>query len=153
MSTTGRVLEEHPFFEGLSPRHLEVILGCATPVQFEAGEFIAREGEAADKFYLIRRGRVALEIPTSDRGVIRFETLEPGEVLGWSWVVPPATWSFDACALELTRAIVVDGSCLHAKCAEDHDLGYEVLLRFSQILALRLEAARLQTLDVYGVRV
>lgn len=153
MQTIERVLGEHVFFEGMTRRHLDLILGCAGNVRFEAGQFIAREGEAAEKFYLIRRGRVALEISASDRGIVRFETLEEGEVLGWSWVVTPATWSFDARALELTRAIAIDGPCLRAKCAADHDLGYEVLFRFSQILALRLEAARLQTLDVYGVRV
>ena len=147
------VLAEHPFFEGVTQRHLEAILECARSVQFQAGEFIAHEGDPADKFYLLRRGRVALETPTSDRGVLLFETLQEGEVLGWSWVVPPSAWSFDARAVELTLAISVDGPSLRAKFAEDHELGYEVLLRFSQILALRLEAARLQTLDVYGVRV
>ena len=152
MESIERVLAEHPFFEGLSSRHLDLIRQCAADVRFEAGEFIAHEGEPADKFYLIRRGRVALEVPGTDRGVVMFETLEEGEALGWSWVIPPATWSFDARAIELTRAVAIDGPCLRAKCGEDHDLGYEVLFRFSQILALRLEAARLQTLDVYGVR-
>ena len=153
MDAVEQVLAGHPFFEGMSRHHLDLIRECAANVEFRGGQFIAREGEPADKFYLIRQGRIALEIPTSDRGAVIFETLQEGEVLGWSWVVPPSTWSFDARALELTRAIAVDGGRLRAGFAGDHDLGYEVLLRFSQILALRLEAARLQTLDVYGVRV
>ena len=75
---------------------------------------------------------------------------EAGEILGWSWLVPPYRWHFDARAVELTRAIALDGKCLREKCEEDHDLGYEVMRRFVVIIAQRLEETRLQLLDVYG---
>lgn len=150
METLETILAGHPFFEGLEKRHLELMVGCASNVRFDAGAFIAREGQEAKNFYLIRHGKVALQIFAPDRGAITFETLNEGEMLGWSWLVPPHVWRFDARAVELTRAIALDGECLRRKCQDDHDLGYELLLRFSQVIAMRLEAARLQLLDVYA---
>jgi CRP-like cAMP-binding protein len=78
--------------------------------------------------------------------------LAAGEVLGWSWLIPPYHWKFDARAIEQTRALALDGKCLRTKCEEDHDLGYELLKRFAQIMEERLQATRLQLLDVYGLR-
>jgi hypothetical protein len=76
--------------------------------------------------------------------------LGEGEILGWSWLIPPYNWHFDARAVELTRAIALDGKCLRNKCEQDHDLGYELLKRFAHIMEQRLQATRLQLLDVYG---
>jgi CRP-like cAMP-binding protein len=151
MDTLVRILEEHPFFDGLDPAYLETIAGCATNARFEAGEFIFREGEAADKVFLIRQGNVALEVFTPNRGAIVIQTLDPGEILGWSWLIPPYQWRFDARATDLTRAIVIDGRCLRPKCEENHDLGYELLKRFSVMVGQRLDATRLQLIDIYGV--
>lgn len=122
-------------------------------VRFDAGQFILREGEEANNFYIIRHGKVSLEIFTQDRGPITIQTIGEGEVLGWSWLIPPYHWHYDARALELTRAIALDGKCLRAKCEQDHDLGYELLKRFAYIITQRLEATRLQLLDIYGVHV
>ena len=108
-----------------------------------------REGEEANQFYMIRQGRVAVEIGDTERGPIIVQTVEEGEVLGWSWLIPPFRWRFDARAIELTRAIAMDGKCLRTKSEEDCDLGYELLKRFSLIVAERLDATRLQLLDVY----
>jgi CRP-like cAMP-binding protein len=80
------------------------------------------------------------------------ETLEEGDVVGWSWIVPPYVWSFHAHALQDTRAIALDGKCLRSKCEQNHDLGYEVLKRFSQLMARRLSATRFQLLDVYATK-
>ncbi|GAN35232.1 MAG: cyclic nucleotide-binding domain-containing protein [Candidatus Brocadia sp. AMX2] len=146
-------LAEHPFLKGLEPKHLKIIVGCASNVRFDAGQFILREGEEANNFYIIRHGKVSLEIFTQDRGPITIQTIGEGEVLGWSWLIPPYHWHYDARALELTRAIALDGKCLRAKCEQDHDLGYELLKRFAYIITQRLEATRLQLLDIYGVHV
>jgi len=150
METLERILEEHPFFKGLERRYLQLLVGCASNVRFNAGQFIFREGEEANQFYLIRYGRVGLEIFSPNRGPITIQTLREGEVLGWSWLFPPYQWHFDARALELTRAIALDGECLRKKCEEDHNLGYELTKRFAQIIEQRLEFTRLQLLDVYG---
>lgn len=151
MQTLESILAEHPFLKGLDPHHLQLIAGCASNVRFDAGRLIFREGEEADQFYIIRRGKVALEVFVPGRGSITIQTIGEGDVLGWSWLFPPYHWHFDARALELTRAIAFDGKCLRTKCEDDHDLGYELVKRFTHIVMQRLQATRLQLLDVYGV--
>ncbi len=79
------------------------------------------------------------------------QTVAEGDVLGWSWLFPPYRWVFDAQALELTRALVFDGTCLRGKCEDDHNLGYELMKRFAHVVVQRLQATRLQLLDVYGI--
>jgi CRP-like cAMP-binding protein len=150
METLERILAEHPFFKDLSEPYLQLVTGCASNVRFEPEKFIFREGEEANQFYLIRQGRVALQIFAPDRGQITVETLEEGDILGWSWLIPPYNWHFDARVLELTRAIALDGKCLRRKCEEDHNLGYELLKRFAHIIEQRLSSTRLQVLDMYG---
>ena len=78
------------------------------------------------------------------------DTIQEGEVLGWSWLFPPYRWHFDARALQLTRAVAFDGKCLRDKCDRDHDLGYEMVRRFAEVITQRLQSARLQLLDLYG---
>lgn len=151
MNTLEPILAEHPFFRGLEPRYLSIVAGCASNARFAAGEFIAREGQEADRFFLVRAGRVALEIFVPNKGAVTVQTLEEGDILGWSWLIPPYRWRFDARAAELTRAIALDGKCLRTKCEQDHDLGYELLKRFADIVGQRLESTRLQLLDLYGV--
>ena len=99
-----------PFFAGLDPRYLELAVGCASNMRFNAGEFIFRAGEEANHFYLIREGKVSLEVFVPARGSLTVQTLRGGDILGWSWLVPPYTSKFDARAAERTRAIVLDGS-------------------------------------------
>ena len=146
----GEILREHPFFADLGDRFCELICGCAKNAHFGAGEYLFHEGDPANQLYLIRAGRVALEIKAPGRGALTFATLGEGEIVGVSWLVPPYRWAYDARALETTRAISLDAACLRAKCEADHDLGYEMMKRFTPILIQRLQATRLQLLDVYG---
>lgn len=148
--TLQAILAEHPFAKDLDQRYLNLLVGCAMNVRFEAGEFLFREGEEANHFYLIRQGFVAIEVHAGSAGQINVATLGEGEVLGWSWLFPPYRWKFDARAVESTRAIALDGKCLRVKCEADHDLGYELLKRFAYLVEQRLDATRLQLLDVYG---
>jgi len=150
MESLEQILEESPFLQGLQPEYLKLITGCASNVRFDGGQYLFREGEEAEKFFIVRHGRIGLEIYSPDRGAITIQTLEAGDILGWSWLVPPYQWRFDAKATELVRAIALDGKCLRAKCEEDHNLGYALLKRFAHIIEQRLEATRLQLLDVYG---
>jgi CRP-like cAMP-binding protein len=150
METLERILSEHPFFKGLEEPYLQLLVGCASNVRFNAGEVVFREGEEANQFYLIRQGKVAVEMFAPSRGPIILQTLGEGEVLGWSWLVAPYKWRFDGRAVELTRAIALDGECLRGKCEEDHNLGYELMKRVSHVMEKLVEATRLQLLDVYG---
>ena len=152
METLEHILKEHPFFSGLAPEHLALVTGCARNHRFDAGEALFREGEPADEFFLIRHGKVAIEIAAPGREPLVFATLVPGEIVGASWLVPPYRWTYDAKAVELTRAIGIDAACLRAKCEADHDLGYDMMKRFLPIFVSRLQTTRLQLMDVYGKR-
>jgi len=150
METLERILSTHGFFHGLDARYLALLVGCATNVRFGADEFLFRTGEEANQFFLIRAGKVALEVSAPGRVPVTVQTVRANEILGWSWLIPPYHWQLDARAVEDTRAIALDGKCMRTKCEADHDLGYELLKRFAHIIEDRLQQARLQLLDVYG---
>jgi CRP-like cAMP-binding protein len=144
------VLKSHPFLSGMADHHLHALVSCAKNVRFADGDFLCREGERADQFYLIREGEVALEIRLPERGGIRADTLGTDDILGWSWIIAPYVWHYDARAMGVVRALVLDAKCLRNKGEEDHDLGYELLKRFAPLIEQRLTATRLQLLDIYG---
>src|SRR5262245_47757712 len=144
IETLEPLLAEHPFLQGIKKDYLQLVTGCAKNVRFEAGQMIFREGEAADQFYLVRQGKVALEVYIPERGAAPILTLSTGDVLGWSWLIPPYKWRFDARAIETTHAFALDGKCLRGKCEEDPSLGYEILKRIAATIAERLHATRLQ---------
>jgi len=150
METLEPILMEHPFLKGMDRAHLDLIVGCASNVRYDAEAMLFREGDEAVEFYVIRSGKVAIEMHIPGRGPVEIQTLSDGDILGWSWLFPPYRWHFDARAVELTRAIALDGKCLRTKCEADHNLGYELLKRFSNILEQRLQAMRLQLLDMYS---
>jgi CRP-like cAMP-binding protein len=150
MRTIDTLLREVPVFEGLKPAQLKLIAGCASNVQFQEGDVLFREGEPADTFFVIRHGSVALEMYHPPRGAVLIETIEAGEILGWSWLFPPYRWHFDARALSPVRATAFDGACLRGKCTDDPAFGYELMSRFAQTLIERLQWTRLRLLDVYG---
>jgi CRP/FNR family transcriptional regulator, cyclic AMP receptor protein len=150
MATIEEILHEHPFFTGAPAKEVALVAGCGRNRLFHSGEYLCREGEPANEFFLIREGKVGLDIVAPGRGPIVFETLGTGEFVGDSWLVPPYRWTFDARAIELTRTIGIDAACLRGKCETDREFGYEMMKRFLVPLVQRLQAARLQILDVYG---
>jgi CRP-like cAMP-binding protein len=150
MEGLERIVKEHPFFAGLEEGFCKLVCGCAKNVRFNADQYLFREGEPADQLYLIRHGRVALEMTMPGRGAVTFQTVGEGELVGVSWLIPPYRWTYDAKALELIRAISIDATCIRGKCEEDHHLGYELMKRFVPILVERLHGTQMQILDVYG---
>ncbi len=148
MKSIEELLHPHPFAQGLSDDIIVLIAGCARNVVFQANEYLFREGGNADSFYLVRHGTVALEMFVPGRGPFTFLTVKSGEILGADWLLPPYRWSFDARAVELTRAIAFDGKCLRDKCESDHHVGYELMKRFIPPLVEWLRTARLQSLDL-----
>ncbi len=149
MESLESILAEHPLFSGMEQRHLPILAGCARNVRFESTDVIFREGEQANEFYLIRTGKVALQLFADRRGPLTVLTLEEGDVLGWSWLSPPYRWKFTARALETTRAISLNGKCLREKAEADHELGYELLKRFVHVIEDRVRATSLQLMSVY----
>jgi CRP-like cAMP-binding protein len=149
LRTIEQLLVETRLFADLAPNHLETIAGCAVTAHFDEGEYIFREGGSADNFYVLRRGSVALETHVPGRGSANLMTLHDDDVLGWSWLFPPYRWHLDARALVPVRALAFDGACLRDKSVEDHELGYELMRRFAEVIVSRLQATRFQLLDVY----
>ena len=146
-----RIVREHRFFADLDDATLELISGCARNVVFKAGEYLFHTGDPADEFYLVRHGRVALDVVAPGRSAVTFQTVGPDELVGVSWLLPPYRWMHDARAVDLVRAIGIDARCLRDKCDADHDVGYEMMLRFVPLLVSRLQATRMQLLDIYGM--
>jgi CRP-like cAMP-binding protein len=150
IETLEKTLGEHPFLVNLGAAHLATLVGCTSNVRFDAGDFLFREGSPADRFFILRHGRVSLEIFVPGRGALTIETAEAGDVVGWSWLFAPYQARFDARALTLVRALSLDGTCLRAKCESDPVLGYALIKRFAHVMAQRLESTREQLLDFYA---
>jgi CRP-like cAMP-binding protein len=150
MRTIDQLLTDAPAFEGMSREHLDFIAGCAQNRTFEEDSYLLREGDPADVFYVIRRGRVALETFVPQEGTMILETIDDGDLLGWSWLVPPYRVAFDARAVDTVHTVSFDALCLRGKCDEDAVLGYELMRRFLPVIADRLQATRLRLIDIYG---
>jgi CRP/FNR family transcriptional regulator, cyclic AMP receptor protein len=143
-------LVANPLLGDLPREHLELITGCCVNVGFAAGERIITAGDPADNFWIIRHGLVDIEIHGAGRGTITIDRLGPGDLLGVSWIAEPFVNEFDATAIERGSAIRVDAACLRGKCDADHVLAHELYRRFATMLRRRLQATRLQLVDIYG---
>jgi CRP/FNR family transcriptional regulator, cyclic AMP receptor protein len=133
----------HPFLIGVSAHHVRLLADCAMRSKFTPGQVIFQKGETANRFYLIERGRVALESSTGGEAV-RIDEVGAGDLLGWSWIFPPYVWHFDARAIEPTTAIFLYGTILREHCENDPALGYELFKRMSEVMMRRLQAARVK---------
>jgi CRP-like cAMP-binding protein len=142
-------LTAHPFLEGFPPKYLDKLSQLAFVATFDADQIVFREGDPSSFFYLIVEGKVALEICTPNR-VLSIETVEGGEELGWSSLLSRVDKQFRARCLNPVRAIAFDGARVIAACEEDHEFGYLIMRKVLEIVADRLRATRLQTLDVYS---
>ena len=134
-------IAEHPFLVGLNQDHLATLAECAMRSHFGKDERIFRVGDPANRFYLLQKGKVALE-SRSDGGVKTLQHVGTSDVLGWSWLLPPYTWHFDARAVEPTEAIFLYGTRVRELCESNHDLGYEIMKRTASVLIDRLMAVR-----------
>jgi CRP-like cAMP-binding protein len=146
----ARRIAAHPFLKGMSASHREILADCAMSVHFRRSEIIFREGDPANRFYLILEGELALESRVKDRGTTLIQTVGAGDVLGWSWLFPPYYWHFDARALQPTKAIFLYGTRLREHCEQDHDIGYELMKRTAEIVIRRLQKTRQHLLTTYG---
>jgi CRP/FNR family cyclic AMP-dependent transcriptional regulator len=149
MKTIDEEIAETAMFAGLEPSQLEFIAGCARNERVPAGTVLMREGEPANRFYLIRKGAVSLELH-GPSGPLVIQTLHEGEVLGWSWLFAPYRWHLDGRTVEECSLVTFDAACLRDKVEADHELGYQLMSRFAASLIDRLQATRFQLLDVYG---
>lgn len=141
-------LASHPFLEGMRSAHVERLAELCHAMTITPGQYLGREREAANALYLLRSGRVAIEMQKPDHSLVHVQTMGAGEVVGWSWLVAPHHWRFDMRVLDTVQALALDGDKLRLECESDHDLGYEVLKRLLTVIVGRLAATRRQVLDM-----
>lgn len=155
-SPVERVLEDgtvatHPFITDLDAAHASEILKHSRLCFFDTGEYLFREGEPADRLFLLLNGLVAIETHAQGGHMVRICTARGQDVVGWSWLFPPFAWHFQAQALEPTTAVVCDGAHLLVMCEEDPAFGYQFMKRIVQLLIHRLQATRGQLISIEAI--
>lgn len=142
-------LAGHNLLEGLDEEYIDMIAGLATEKRYGTQETVFSRDAAAEEFYIVKEGKVLVEIPSLFGAPVIIQPVAEGQVLGWSWLVPPYRWHFEAVAEVPSTLIVVDGVALREKCEQDNRLGFQLLKRFSRLMMDRLENARRQVIDSY----
>lgn len=137
-----RIIAEHPFFDGLSKRSLEFLAAHAEKRRVEEDEVLFRHGGKADRFYLVLDGRVTVEVAAIQGPALDLRELGSGDILGWSWLIPPYKWHFQARAEEPAQVLEFDGEAVLERCEKDADFGYDLFKRFSGLMSERLASAR-----------
>jgi CRP/FNR family transcriptional regulator, cyclic AMP receptor protein len=130
----------HDFFRRLGDRHLMLLASGAKPFSMAPGEYLCREGETAKAFYLIQAGHVEVGSTAANRRETIVLTVGPGEVIGWSWLLPPHRWQFNGRAVDTVKGVAFDAEWLREKCEQDHELGYHLLTQLLAVVASRLAA-------------
>ncbi|HEX5400377.1 MAG TPA: cyclic nucleotide-binding domain-containing protein, partial [Verrucomicrobiae bacterium] len=120
------LVAQQPLFKGMSKHLIDLLADSILEMRFPPGTWIYRQGELANRFYLILEGKVLIESEVKDRGVLPIRTLSPGDDLGWGWLFPPYYMHFSACAVDPTRTIFLYGTRLREKCEANHELGYQL---------------------------
>ena len=139
-----------PFFKGMSAQQIQTLADSAMEIEFEPGQWIYRQGEMANRFYVILEGKVLLESDVKEHGVVPIRTLGPGDNLGWAWLFPPHYMHFSAQAVEPVKAIFFYGTRLRQQCDENHALGYELMTRIAQIVIKNLNATQQRLMECVG---
>ncbi len=143
-------LSAHAFFSGLDASFVKFLSSVATERKIKKGDVLFQQGNRADKFYLLRHGQVSVQVPALMGPVLEIQNLGEDQVLGWSWLIPPYRWSFQARAMEDSELLEFDGSAILAHCEEDPHFGYELLKRFASLMSERLDAARQKMMDQWN---
>ncbi|HTS23152.1 MAG TPA: Crp/Fnr family transcriptional regulator [Casimicrobiaceae bacterium] len=147
--TALAMLLHHPFVAEFEPRHVEKLAGLARQIRFERDQVVFREGDDCSEFYLIVTGLVALEIVAPGH-TFRVQTLFAGDELGWSALLMGRGKNFQARTLERVDALAFEGTELLAACREDTLFGFMLMQRLLAVVAERLQATRVQLLDMYS---
>jgi CRP/FNR family transcriptional regulator, cyclic AMP receptor protein len=151
MRDIATVLRDHPFFADLDDDTVRQLCGCAMNIRPTVGEHLFAEGAPADRFFVLREGRVALQVHVPGGSDVVVDTADAGDVVGWAWLIPPYRWQFDARVVAPCRAVVFDAECLRQRCRADPALGYSLLQRVATVMYAQLSSARLRLADVYEV--
>ena len=148
--STEDYLSTHTFFSGLNDNFMKFLSNAATELQIKKGDVLFQQGDSADKFFLLRKGQVSIQVPALVGPALDIQTLGENQLLGWSWLIPPYRWNFLARAVEDSDLLEFDGSAILARCEEDSEFGYELFKRFASLMSERLDAARQKMMDQWN---
>ena len=146
---TGEELAGLRVLAGLPTDHLERLAALAGTVAYPPGHRLFREGQPADRCWLLTSGRVALDALVPHEGVVVLHTLGAGDLIGWSWLMPPYRWHFGACTQTAVTGYVLDAGRLRDLADAEPEFGYPLALRFCAVLIDRLQVTRARLLDMY----
>lgn len=150
MTDLGQRIRRHPFVATLSDDHITTLEGCGlSHLSFEPGDKIVREGKVAEACFLIDRGDVALNLYVGRTESRTLQIVHGGEIVGWSWLLPPYLGTSEAIALTPVTALRIDAALLREAMESDRVFGYEMLVRICNVAVSRLEASRHELLDMY----
>jgi CRP-like cAMP-binding protein len=146
-------LRDHRVAREFDSPSLAVLESCSLgEISWKKGDCILTTGDEATRCYLLTSGDVFIQTTPPGRSATLLQTIHGGDVLGWSWAIPPYRWAFDACAATDVTAIVLDSAKLLAAAEADPRFGYTLMKRLFSLLTDRLQATRLQLMDLYGPR-
>lgn len=143
-------LRQQPFFADLDESVIKELSQCAAPRSLERGDVLFRQGEISDAFYLVTGGEILIEIPAISGPALEIQRLTEGQILGWSWLIPPYKWTFQARAEADTDLLEFDGAAILSHCEDNPAFGYVVLKKFSALMSERLEAARRRMMNEWN---
>ncbi|MDF3144918.1 MULTISPECIES: cyclic nucleotide-binding domain-containing protein [unclassified Streptomyces] len=134
----------------LPAEHRERLLRIAREVSFPQGARLFEEGGHADRFWIIRTGTVDLDMRVPGRQAAVIDSLGHNELLGWSWLYPPHVWHLGAEASSPLRAYEFDATAVRGMCQSDPEFGRSIARWVGEVVAHRLQAARVRLLDLYA---
>jgi CRP/FNR family cyclic AMP-dependent transcriptional regulator len=140
--STTEYLSDHVFFSDFSDEVLKFLCECSSTHEIKMGQILFRQGENADKFYVVRSGRISIQMPAIMGPSLEIQTLEKDQVLGWSWLIAPYQWNFQTKAEEDSELLQFDGAAILARCEQEPKFGYELLKKFAALMSVGLNAAR-----------
>ena len=138
-----------PFFDSVSPAYIDIFCEHATHMQINNGHFLLTRGSDASQFYFIETGKVHIEMGSGDKGPVTIQALGPNDLVGWSFLIPPFKWRFDALAVEPTSVLAIDGATIRNKCESDHSFGFDMMKRIAKVITDRLLHTRMQLMEFY----
>ena len=148
--TKKEYLRGTPVFSGLSDDVLKFLSECSGARAIRKGQILFQQGENADKFFVVRHGRITIRMPAIMGPSLEIQTLGNDQVLGWSWLIAPYKWNFQAMAEEDSELLQFDGAAILARCEQDPKFGYELFKKFAGLMSMRLDAARLKMMDEWN---
>ena len=143
-------LSTHEFFSELSVDFMKLLCESVSTLEIKKGDVLFRQGERADKFYIVRNGRIEVQIPAIMGPTLEVQTLGTDQILGWSWLISPYQWHFQAKAEEDSKLLEFDGTAILARCEQEPKFGYELLKRFAALMSERLDVSRQKMMDEWN---